>query len=193
MLHGVTYFPTIYKFLLEVGKEGEIPFQTFFPIFYNKFVFTPRIRYKNIVLSKKQWRIDMYILQLDKQFNYEDWEDAISKWRKTYKVPNIVELKSVDSTIYFNLENSLHLKILRKEFSKSNKLNFTEVDYGINIESVREFQFKEELTVSILNKRSKKRNLVHCITILGIKGKTDQAMIGFSINYILKKIIKMSY
>ncbi|MEK5333998.1 lantibiotic dehydratase [Lysinibacillus sp. FSL W8-0992] len=171
MLHGVTYFPTIYKFLLEVGKEGEIPFQTFFPIFYNKFVFTPRIRYKNIVLSKKQWRIDMYILQLDKQFNYEDWEDAISKWRKTYKVPNIVELKSVDSTIYFNLENSLHLKILRKEFSKSNKLNFTEVDYGINIESVREFQFKEELTVSILNKRSKKKKFSTLYNDIGDKRK----------------------
>ncbi|MFJ8099026.1 lantibiotic dehydratase [Lysinibacillus sp. NPDC096212] len=163
MLNGVNYFPEVYKFLLDVGKEGEIPFQTFFPIFYNKFVFTPRIRYKNIVLSKKQWRIDMYILQLEKQFKYEDWEYAISKWRETYKVPRIVEMKNLDSTIYFNLENSLHLKILRKEFSKLNKLIFTEVDYGIDINSIKENQFKEELTVSILNKRSikKKFNTMH--------------------------------
>lgn len=171
MLHGVTDFPTIYKFLLEVGKEGEIPFQTFFPIFYNKFVFTPRIRYKNIVLSKKHWRIDMYILQLDKQFNYENWENAISTWRKIYKVPKIVELKNVDSTIYFNLENSLHLKILRKEFSKSYKLNFTEVDFGIDINSIREFQFKEELIVSVLNKKSKKKKFSTLSNDLGVKRK----------------------
>jgi|GEM_PF-5475670 len=171
MLHGINDFPEIYRFLLDIDMEGKIPFQTIFPILSNKFIFTPRIRYKNFILLKKHWRIDKYILNLEDQFNYEEWENSIIKWKTIYKVPNIVELKNADSTIFFNLDNPLHLKILKKEFSKYNKLLFTEIDFGIDTSCITKKLYKEELTLSIFNNKYLKKNTISSVNKTSHKRK----------------------
>ncbi|MGG0666091.1 lantibiotic dehydratase [Viridibacillus arvi] len=157
MLHGNNYFPNIYRFLLDVEKEGKFPFQTFFYFFYNKNPYTPRIRYKDIILSKRHWNIDKFILNLEDTFTLKEWILSIKTWRNTYNVPNIIEMKQLDSTITFNLNNDLHLEILKKEFLKNRKLQFIELDYGINQEIMSKGIYKEEVTVTILNNSSIKK------------------------------------
>lgn len=154
MLHGIEYFPNLYRFLLDIEKEGKYSIRTFFHKFQSEYPFSPRIMYKNIILSKRHWNIDRFILNLSEMFTLQDWIYSIDKWKNVYKVPDIIEVKHRDSTIFYNLENSLHLEILMKEFLKGGKLQFTEVDYGINQETIKDGIYKEEVTVTVLNNSS---------------------------------------
>ena len=76
----------------------------------------PRIKFKNIILFPKTWKITFSANNL----NFNEYSIAIHDYMKKYNLPNMIVCGLEDRRILLNLSNKLHLKMLYN-FSKKNE------------------------------------------------------------------------
>ncbi|PJE96957.1 lantibiotic dehydratase [Streptomyces carminius] len=72
--------------------------------------YLPRVRYRKAILSPARWRLSAADLPPD-SFQ-PSWQDALSGWTRTWRCPNLVELRDDDRTLRLNLDESLHARLL---------------------------------------------------------------------------------
>lgn len=75
----------------------------------------PRIKYKNIILFPKTWKIPFSANNL----NFNEYSMAIYDYMKKYNLPNMIVCGLEDRRILLNLTDKRHLKMLY-DFSKKN-------------------------------------------------------------------------
>lgn len=94
----------IYHFLCDLqtqNKRSSIGF-SWNPIL-QKLPFLPRVEYKNCILSKARWLIN--VTTIKNLYTNTIELHAVSNWRKQLKLPKYVELVEGDNTLLINFEN----------------------------------------------------------------------------------------
>jgi hypothetical protein len=104
----------IYQFLCDLQTQdlrGGVGFN--WGSLANEFSFLPRVKYKNIILSKATWNIKKEdIDDLIKLKNNKEIEDKAKAWKENLKLPDYVLLADGDNELLLNLNNLLSIKTL---------------------------------------------------------------------------------
>lgn len=115
----------IYKFLCELQYQNVIPGWEFnWGVFGNNLKFTPRLKWKNIILSRATWRFTYtdfnFLLVPNCSFNMQEFHEFQVK----YKLPNTVYAKMPEGELFLNLKSYICIELLQKEVSKLNEGEF---------------------------------------------------------------------
>lgn len=129
-LHMVNYayLPKIYQILLIIDKFNEI--SPDISIFRNltKYSYSPRIKFKNIILKPMTWTIYSYFIN---DLNEINWISYFNEFRKTNKLDKYVNLLKTDNKLLINTEDSEDIKFLFTILKKNKRLILEEI-YGLN-------------------------------------------------------------
>lgn len=117
----------IYRFLCDVRHDNkDCNLSVYWNDLLKQYKFLPRLQYKNVVLRPASWNLEkseyeIIILACDTEL-----QDAILRWRETYRIPRIIAIIDGENELTLDLESSLCRELLRSEMSKRGRLNFQE-------------------------------------------------------------------
>ena len=119
-MYNLMLQPNIYRFLLEIGSEGEINCFDFpWKYAYQNLKHIPRIELEDVVLSEEQWLFSTADLKLsDKKVTYEEFQNAFKQYKKENNLPEQIYLVEEDNRISLDLDNIVSLQILFDELKK---------------------------------------------------------------------------
>ncbi|MGN7175832.1 hypothetical protein BK139_07365 [Paenibacillus sp. FSL R5-0490] len=113
--------PNVCRFLREVALEGVRHWMPFDWGELEHSYALPGIRYKNILLSPAEWKVDPLTLDLDQSISGKEFMDYFKKWRKEREIPRYVYQTRSDNRVLLDLENSFHLELLEYDFKRLSK------------------------------------------------------------------------
>ncbi|WP_299181965.1 lantibiotic dehydratase family protein, partial [uncultured Chryseobacterium sp.] len=107
------------------------------------YMFLPRVEYKNIILSKAQWKItEKDIASLEKLVNRkEEVLSSLKTWREKRQIPQWIQMVKSDNTIALNLENYDMVKLFIQTVKIGKTVFIEEFLYNENDEFRHEFIF----------------------------------------------------
>lgn len=120
--HMLNYLtaPNVCRFLSEIGLEGRKRWMSFDWGNLRESPVLPRIRSGNIILSPAEWKINQDTFNnLDINETHR-WNELINIWRDKWKVSKYVFLTVGDNRLLLDLDNPLHLEIIRQDYKKLN-------------------------------------------------------------------------
>lgn len=104
--------------------------------------FLPRVEYKNIILSKAQWKInEKDIAAMEMSADKNQALAAFKKWREKRKIPQWIQWVKSDNTLTFNLENCDAVKLFFQILKSEKTIIIEEFLYNENDDFKREFIF----------------------------------------------------
>ncbi|MBH9582026.1 enterotoxin [Staphylococcus felis] len=113
----------MYKFLREISLENTKFIQPINEKNLESFIFSPRIRYKNIILKPASWKLNInYFSSKELKIWLKEFNDFIEK----YKLPTDIILAFGDNRLHLNLKNHNHILIIRKELNKHSRIKILE-------------------------------------------------------------------
>ena len=93
----------------------------------------PEIRYKNIIVYPRGWRIPNKMLHKNSKFvNFSDFKRSIKTYFTENKIPKIIQIQIADMYLVLNMGNDLHLRIFYNEIKNNSNL------------LIRKFYFSDE-------------------------------------------------
>lgn len=113
--------PNVCRFLREVALEGVRHWMPFDWGELEHSYALPGIRYKNILLSPAEWKVDPLTLDLDQKISGKEFVDYFKKWRKEREIPRYVYQTRSDNRVLLDLENRFHLELLEYDFKRLSK------------------------------------------------------------------------
>lgn len=122
------HLPNIYQVMLNIDKFNEcIPNLS---IFRNltSYTYSPRIKYKNIILKPMTWTIYDYFIT---EFNEDKWTLYFKDFKETYNLDKYVNALWADNKLLINTEDCDDIKTLFN-ILKKNKILLMEEIYGLN-------------------------------------------------------------
>ena len=118
----------IYQFLCDLQTQdlrGGVGFN--WSSLANEFSFLPRVKYKNIILSKATWNIKKEdVDDLIKLKNNNEIEDKAKAWKEKFELPDYVLLADGDNELLLNLNNLLCIKTLFSLVKKRSEFQLKE-------------------------------------------------------------------
>lgn len=143
-MHNTEYSPNLIDFLMKIVSQYNNHWLNI-TTFEEDFIYSPRVKYKNIVLSPKTWKIF-----IDNPKNLNDFkEDFLTKKRK-YKIPDHFYIVLYDSKLYINTNENISFEIMKKEIKKSEYLTIMELENELmNNNKISEFVFTAKKNYSI--------------------------------------------
>jgi|GEM_PF-5922116 len=147
-------FPNLYRFLLEIGVDNQVLLNPLHVESGQFIQFSPRVRYNNIILSKKRWYINNLILQISGNYVEGDFYESLTNWKNKNNVPELVELVEGYEGLIYNLSNRLHVSLIEQKLKKlreNQRIVFSELDYGRSFSS-NNCDFAKEYVFSIINR-----------------------------------------
>ncbi|MEC3877800.1 lantibiotic dehydratase family protein [Chryseobacterium salviniae] len=104
--------------------------------------FLPRVEYKNIILSKAQWKInEKDIAAMEMSADKNQALAAFKNWREKRKIPQWIQWVKSDNTLTFNLENCDAVKLFFQILKSEKTIIIEEFLYNENDDFKREFIF----------------------------------------------------
>lgn len=79
--------------------------------------FLPRLRCGRTVLAPAQWNVAAGSLP-GPAASWLRWHDAVAAWRRRYRVPTAVHLAETDNLLRLDLDQSMHLALLRAHLNR---------------------------------------------------------------------------
>ncbi|SCU36927.1 thiopeptide-type bacteriocin biosynthesis domain protein [Staphylococcus xylosus] len=135
-LHNTTLAPSIIRFLSDISMQYITG--TYFLNFSTiEHAYSPRIEYKNIILSPQKWNI-----KLDKGLNFDDFILKIEHFSKIYELDEKFYLVYEDQRLYINLNSRISYYTLYTEYKKREILELEELE--------EELDFSQNLTLNEL-------------------------------------------
>lgn len=129
MLHPANgHLPYVARFLLELGQEGR---SFCAPWSWGRWASAPalpRVRHGRTVLSPARWLPDRALRAAADQGD-EEWGEQVGEWRRRWDVPRRVLLTKADHRVAVDLDDPLHLPVLRDEVRRAAGLALVE-QYG---------------------------------------------------------------
>ncbi|WNS41173.1 lantibiotic dehydratase [Paenibacillus sp. MMS20-IR301] len=117
--------PNVYRFLREVNQQGYRRWRRLDWGILDVSPFTPRIRYKNIILSHATWnlRLPQEIIDLG---NKADCKPLVEDFLAEWKVPRYAYMIHFDNRIMLDLHNPLHIEEVCKDLITNHEVTFIE-------------------------------------------------------------------
>ncbi|REC77116.1 lantibiotic dehydratase [Chryseobacterium elymi] len=105
--------------------------------------FLPRIEYKNIIISKAQWKVtDKDVVLLEEIISDKDYFlNELSEWREKRKIPALIQWADWDNTLTLNLENYDIARLFVETVKKKKSITIEEFLFNENDDFRREFIF----------------------------------------------------
>jgi hypothetical protein len=145
----------LYHFLCDLqtqDQNGKIGF--FLGEIFSIQPFLPRIKYKNIILSKAKWNIEVeelnFIISL---YTKEDeMLKQITAWRTLNNIPQYVQLVEHDNTLLINLKNSTMIKVLLNSIKNQKRFTLEEFLFtGNTVVKRNDKMFTNQIIFSFYN------------------------------------------
>ncbi len=96
----------VYYFLCDLQTENKRTALGFrWNSIFNSFTYLPRVEYKNVIISKARWNIDITSLKHFYSIKNEYLIKEILLWCKEHQIPQYVQLVEGDNTMVFNMKN----------------------------------------------------------------------------------------
>lgn len=133
----------VYHFLSELSSENKRSELYFDWGSLNQiYHFLPRIEYKNIILSKAQWKIsEKEIATVEMSADKNQTLTNFKNWREKRKIPQWIQWVKSDNTLTFNLENYDMVQLFFKILKIQNTIIIEEFLYNEHDDFKREFIF----------------------------------------------------
>ncbi|HDJ3183598.1 TPA: lantibiotic dehydratase [Staphylococcus aureus] len=113
----------LYRLLREISMESVKSIEPMNDVSIDSFSYSPRIRYKNVILKPAYWKINEMVLPLPKN---EKWDQQFLKYQQQFNIPNIVNLVYGDNKLLLNLSLANHRYLLMKEYKKHKRVRLVE-------------------------------------------------------------------
>ncbi|MDT4002393.1 thiopeptide-type bacteriocin biosynthesis protein, partial [Staphylococcus aureus] len=113
----------LYRLLREISMESVKYIEPMNDVSIDSFSYSPRIRYKNVILKPAYWKINEMVLPLPKN---EKWDQQFLKYQQQFNIPNIVNLVYGDNKLLLNLSLANHRYLLMKEYKKHKRVRLVE-------------------------------------------------------------------
>ena len=111
-MYNIDLLPNELKFLLEISYNNYINWTSFpWLIAYSKMTYIPKIKYKNIVLSPRQWKIKLDNIDGISTNDYKNVEESISKYFIKSKIPKRFLMVFADHEILYDLNRSIDKEV----------------------------------------------------------------------------------
>ena len=118
----------VYQFLCDLQTQdlrGGVGFN--WGALSSEYVFLPRVRYKNIILSEAVWNIKKKDIQhILETKNDEEMLSKVEQWKNKFDLPDSVLLVDGDNELLLNLNNLLCLKTLLSLVKKRTRFQLKE-------------------------------------------------------------------
>lgn len=154
----------IYHFLCDLqtqNKRSELSF-SWKKIAVNPY-FLPRVTYKNIILAKASWIINVADVKfiIDSLNHKDTLLNNVNQWRKNKQIPKYVQLIDDDNILLINLENISTLQVLFNTIKNKESFILEEFLFTENTIVKREnFAFTNQFIVSFYNNYKLKNKIL---------------------------------
>ncbi|GFZ32675.1 hypothetical protein CSC2_32010 [Clostridium zeae] len=158
----------IYRLLVEISIiDNHFSMMSTLNVVMDKFIYIPRINYKNIIISPRTWKVNCELLKIkSSKENFDNFKTKFLEFSEKYKIDQFVYLTYMDHRLLLNLENELHLRELflavTKNKNKYIKLIEQETNYKESIVESKNEVFFSEIVVPLvrtIKNNSKKQNI----------------------------------
>ncbi|WP_179208438.1 thiopeptide-type bacteriocin biosynthesis protein, partial [Staphylococcus argenteus] len=109
--------------LREISMESVKSIEPMNDVSIDSFSYSPRIRYKNVILKPAYWKINEMVLPLPKN---EEWDQQFLKYKQQFNIPTMVNLVYGDNKLLLNLSLVNHRYLLMKEYKKHKRVRLVE-------------------------------------------------------------------
>ncbi|EML0772667.1 lantibiotic dehydratase [Staphylococcus argenteus] len=113
----------LYRLLREISMESVKSIEPMNDVSIDSFSYSPRIRYKNVILKPAYWKINEMVLPLLKN---EEWDQQFLKYKQQFNIPTMVNLVYGDNKLLLNLSLVNHRYLLMKEYKKHKRVRLVE-------------------------------------------------------------------
>ncbi|GJF50393.1 lantibiotic dehydratase [Staphylococcus argenteus] len=113
----------LYRLLREISMESVKSIEPMNDVSIDSFSYSPRIRYKNVILKPAYWKINEMVLPLPKN---EEWDQQFLKYKQQFNIPTMVNLVYGDNKLLLNLSLDNHRYLLMKEYKKHKRVRLVE-------------------------------------------------------------------
>jgi len=131
----------IYHFLCDMQAEAQRS------LFYfnwggllNEFVYFPRVRYQNFILSPAIWQLNKpaHYAELCKDIKEQDLMDAVRLWKEKFNLPDLILLSESDNDLLINLQEPLSVAVFLGAIKKKEKVLLKEFLFNPNDAAVKD-------------------------------------------------------
>ncbi|MBP1854046.1 lantibiotic dehydratase [Metaclostridioides mangenotii] len=109
-------------------------------LFNNKYIFTPRIKFENVVIKPKQWKI--YKEMFSDIKDYDLFLEEFCSIKNIFKIDKYVYLTESDNRLLIDLENKIFYEYLFKQIKRSSHIILEEFEFNSNKELLLEDKVK---------------------------------------------------
>ncbi|HEV3157370.1 MAG TPA: lantibiotic dehydratase [Candidatus Baltobacteraceae bacterium] len=105
------------RFLCEITRGRMAAYMPFSWGAANSLPFLPRIRHGRTVLAPARWNLVASDLP-DKGASWSQWNEGMADWRQRFRLPAAVYLGEADNLLRLNLDQDMHLALLRSHLDR---------------------------------------------------------------------------
>lgn len=141
----------LYSISLE-GKHN--PLNILYSLYNNKYTFTPRIKYKNIIIRPKQWCVDQSMFK--NLNNYSLFEKEFSNIINKLSIDRYVYITYSDNRLLLDLNSKYFYKYIYKEIKKLSDIILEEFEFDSSeefiLEDIEKNKYISEYSLSFFQK-----------------------------------------
>ncbi len=105
------------RFLCEVSRARTAVYMPFSWGAASSLPFLPRLRYGRTVLMPARWNLSAADLPV-RTASWSQWREGMEVWRRQFRAPGVVYLVEADNLLRLNLDEDMHLGLLRAHLDR---------------------------------------------------------------------------
>lgn len=121
-MHNTNLSPSIIRFLSDIGMQYHSG-TYFLSYFATEHAYSPRLEYKNIVLSPQKWNINF-----EKGLSYDKFNAKLNEFGEKFRLDNQFYVINEDHKLFIDINYGISRRILYSEYKKREVLEIEEVE-----------------------------------------------------------------
>jgi lantibiotic biosynthesis protein len=150
--------PPLVKLMLEISEKNFSHFSPCILLDFLKVLHTPRIRYKNIIMSPARWFFDYDILKIEKNIESQALEKILKAVFEAKKLPQFLLLTEFDNRLLVNRHNPDEFKIIVDHFIAKGEIIFYETLSGNPLIQSEKGSHISEFVVPLVRRKVANKN-----------------------------------
>lgn len=155
MLVGTRVFSEEYNKLMKMGTDGELTLVPLMDHLFEELNYLPRIRYNNIILSKRKWKFTENMIPVRKKYNSTEFKNSLIDILNIDNNTEVIGIKYKSNNLYYSLENEYHIEQMHNVLKKEKEITIIEAEPSLIVNN-DDGSFNEQFVFFAKNKISKK-------------------------------------